>query len=114
MPASTLHKVDLPAAEGPSPTKGPSKELAVLGLVSDQTASAGSVRQRCALTVLIPFFNEAGNIHPLLDECHAALAGVDYEIVCVNDASSAANTRSGFQSNGTHRANRKLPAPYSS
>ena len=38
--------------------------------------------------MLIPFFNEAGNIQPLLDEVHAALAGVDYEIVCVNDCSS--------------------------
>ena len=43
---------------------------------------------RCALTVLIPFYNEEGNVHPLLGECHAALAGVDYEIVCVNDCSS--------------------------
>ncbi len=40
------------------------------------------------LTVLIPFFNEAGNIEPLLGEVHAALAGVDYEVVCVNDCSS--------------------------
>jgi dolichol-phosphate mannosyltransferase len=43
---------------------------------------------RCALTVLIPFYNEAGNIAPLLDEVHTALDGVDYEIVCVNDASN--------------------------
>lgn len=42
---------------------------------------------RRALSVLIPFFNEAGNIQPLVDEVHAALAGVDYEIVCVNDCS---------------------------
>jgi hypothetical protein len=34
--------------------------------------------------VLIPFYNEAGNIQPLIDEVHAALNGVDYEIVCVN------------------------------
>jgi dolichol-phosphate mannosyltransferase len=40
------------------------------------------------LTVLIPFYNEAGNVLPLLEEVHAALAGVDYEVVCVNDASS--------------------------
>ena len=40
------------------------------------------------LTVLIPFFNEAGNIQPLIDEVHAALDGIDYEIVCVNDCSS--------------------------
>ena len=45
-------------------------------------------RPRCALTVLIPFYNEAGNIAPLLDEVHGALNGVDYEVVCVNDASS--------------------------
>jgi len=38
--------------------------------------------------VLIPFYNEAGNIQPLIDEVHAALDGVDYEIVCVNDCSS--------------------------
>jgi dolichol-phosphate mannosyltransferase len=46
--------------------------------------------QRRALSVLIPFFNEAGNIQPLLDEVHAALEGVDYEIVCANDCSSDA------------------------
>jgi dolichol-phosphate mannosyltransferase len=46
--------------------------------------------QRRALSVLIPFFNEAGNIHPLLDEVHAAMDGVDFEIVCVNDCSSDA------------------------
>lgn len=44
----------------------------------------------CSLSVLIPFYNEAGNIHPLLDEVHQALDGVDYEIVCVNDASDDA------------------------
>ena len=40
--------------------------------------------------MLIPFYNEAGNIQPLLDEVHAALDGVDYEIVCVNDCSGDA------------------------
>jgi dolichol-phosphate mannosyltransferase len=40
--------------------------------------------------VLIPFYNEAGNIAPLLDEVHGALAGIDYEVVCVNDCSSDA------------------------
>lgn len=43
-----------------------------------------------ALSVLIPFFNEAGNVHPVIDEVHAVLAGIDFEIVCVNDASSDA------------------------
>ena len=40
------------------------------------------------LTVLIPFYNEAGNIQPLLDEVHGALDGINYEVVCVNDCSS--------------------------
>lgn len=40
------------------------------------------------LSVLIPFYNEAGNVTPLLDEIHAALDGLDYEIICVNDCSS--------------------------
>ena len=43
-----------------------------------------------ALSVLIPFFNEAGNVHPVIDEVHAVLAGIDFEIVCVNDASGDA------------------------
>ena len=40
-----------------------------------------------ALTVLIPFFNEAGNVHPVIDEVHTALSGIEFEVVCVNDAS---------------------------
>jgi dolichol-phosphate mannosyltransferase len=41
------------------------------------------------LCVLVPVFNEAGNIVPLLDEVEAALAGVcRYEIVFVDDGSS--------------------------
>lgn len=46
--------------------------------------------QRRALSVLIPFYNEAGNVLPLLEEVHEALRGLDYEIVCVNDCSSDA------------------------
>jgi dolichol-phosphate mannosyltransferase len=48
---------------------------------------------RCDLTVLIPFYNEAGNIAPLLDEVEAALAGVRHEVVCVDDASTDATRR---------------------
>lgn len=40
-----------------------------------------------ALSVLIPFHNEAGNAAPLIAEIKAALDGIDYEIVCVNDCS---------------------------
>lgn len=43
------------------------------------------------LTVLVPVYNEAGNILPLLDEVEAALSGVcNYEIVFVDDGSSDA------------------------
>lgn len=42
------------------------------------------------LSVLIPFFNEAGNIHPVIEEVRTTLAGIDFEIVCVNDASGDA------------------------
>ena len=42
------------------------------------------------LSVLIPFFNEAGNIHPVIEEVRATLEGIDFEIVCVNDASGDA------------------------
>jgi dolichol-phosphate mannosyltransferase len=39
------------------------------------------------LSVLIPFYNEAGNIIPLLEEVHEALDGIAFEVVCVNDCS---------------------------
>lgn len=42
------------------------------------------------LTVLIPFYNEEGNIFPLLEEVHEALAGIAFDIVCVNDCSDDA------------------------
>tara|TARA_Y100000052_G_scaffold27201_1_gene34142 strand:- start:19386 stop:20114 length:729 start_codon:yes stop_codon:yes gene_type:complete len=37
--------------------------------------------------VLIPFFNEEGNVLPLLEEVTQSLDGLNFEIVCVNDAS---------------------------
>lgn len=42
------------------------------------------------LSVLIPFYNEAGNVHPVIDEVHAALSGVRFEVICVNDCSGDA------------------------
>lgn len=39
------------------------------------------------LSVLIPFYNEEGNVLPLITEVHEQLAGIDFEIVGVNDAS---------------------------
>lgn len=43
-----------------------------------------------ALSVLIPFYNEEGNIIPLLEEVHEALSGIPFEVVCVNDCSADA------------------------
>jgi dolichol-phosphate mannosyltransferase len=39
------------------------------------------------LSVVVPVFNEQGNIEPLLAEIDASLRGVDHEIVYVDDAS---------------------------
>jgi len=39
------------------------------------------------LTVIIPFYNEQGNVLPLLDEVHEKLHGVSFEVICVNDCS---------------------------
>lgn len=46
-----------------------------------------------ALSVLIPFYNEEGNILPLLKEVHEVLAPLDFEVVAVNDCSSDATAR---------------------
>ncbi|MEO0423843.1 MAG: glycosyltransferase family 2 protein [Pseudomonadota bacterium] len=40
-----------------------------------------------ALSVVVPVHNEAGNITPLIEEIHAALAGLPHEIIYVDDAS---------------------------
>lgn len=42
------------------------------------------------ISVLIPFYNEAGNILPLLEEVTTALDGLSYEIIAVDDASTDA------------------------
>lgn len=40
------------------------------------------------LSVLIPFFNEAGNVRRVIEEVHQSLAGIRFELICVNDCSS--------------------------
>lgn len=41
------------------------------------------------LSVLIPFYNEEGNVLPVIEEIHNALDGVmNFEIVCVDDCST--------------------------
>lgn len=42
------------------------------------------------LSVLIPFYNEEGNVFPVLEEVHSALEGIAFEVVCVNDQSADA------------------------
>ena len=41
-----------------------------------------------AVSVVLPAFNESGNLRPLVEEIDAALAGRDYEIVVVDDGST--------------------------
>ncbi len=55
-----------------------------------------------ALSVLIPFFNEEGNVHPVIDEVHEQLAGISFEIVCVNDCSSDATERELAEAKAKH------------
>ncbi|WP_241766987.1 glycosyltransferase family 2 protein [Hyphomonas oceanitis] len=55
-----------------------------------------------ALSVLIPFFNEEGNVHPVIDEIHAALAGIDFEIICVNDCSADATSMELAEAKARH------------
>lgn len=45
------------------------------------------------LSVLIPFYNEAGNIIPLLEEVHDALKDITFEVICVNDCSEDATAQ---------------------
>lgn len=40
------------------------------------------------LTVLIPFYNEAGNVLILLEEVHEQLSGIAFDVVCVDDCST--------------------------
>lgn len=40
------------------------------------------------LSLVIPVFNESQNISPLLEAVRAALKGIDYEVVLVNDGSA--------------------------
>jgi dolichol-phosphate mannosyltransferase len=39
------------------------------------------------LSIVVPLYNEEGNVKPLLDQINNALAEYDYEIVMVDDGS---------------------------
>jgi dolichol-phosphate mannosyltransferase len=61
------------------------------------------------LSVVVPVYNEAGNILPLLDEVAAALSGVvRYEIVFVDDGSSDATAAELAQAQARNPAVRVL------
>jgi cellulose synthase/poly-beta-1,6-N-acetylglucosamine synthase-like glycosyltransferase len=42
----------------------------------------------CSLAIIVPTLNEAGNIRPLLERLEAALCGIAYEVIFVDDDSS--------------------------
>lgn len=50
-----------------------------------------------SLSVLIPFFNEEGNIIPLIEEVHEQLDGIPFEVIGVNDASDDATADELFE-----------------
>jgi len=47
-----------------------------------------SFDDNCDISIVVPIFNEAGNIKALLDEIATALDGEKYEIIAVNDNST--------------------------
>ena len=46
------------------------------------------MKQQPELSVVITLFNEAQNIAPLFARINEALAGIDYEVICVDDGST--------------------------
>ena len=54
-------------------------------------ATSASSGQDLVLSVVVPMYNEAGNIGPFLRRLERALDGLDggYEVVCVDDGSRA-------------------------
>jgi Glycosyl transferase family 2 len=55
----------------------------------DSSASGiGGFLVSCSLAIIVPTLNEAGNIRPLLDRLEAALSGIAYEVIFVDDDSS--------------------------
>lgn len=61
----------------------PSATLPASSAITDQALAAGGVE----LTVIAPTFNERDNVRPLVERLHAALAGVRWEAIFVDDDS---------------------------
>ena len=53
-----------------------------------QNTTKASRKADIDISVLVPVMNEAGNIRPLIDEIVAAMAGRDFEIIYIDDAST--------------------------
>jgi len=59
-------------------------------IAADHKPSMAIPSKSPAVSVVVPVRNEAGNIAPLIGEIAAALEGVDFEVVYVNDGSTDA------------------------
>ncbi len=51
-------------------------------------APPGKTRVAPAITIVVPVYNEAGNLPPLISALAAALSNTEFEVVFVNDGSS--------------------------
>jgi dolichol-phosphate mannosyltransferase len=58
----------------------------------DRTPEVPSAETPPSLSVVVPMHNEAGNAGPLITEVVTALAGIDFEIVTVDDGSADSTT----------------------
>ena len=54
------------------------------------SVSSAALSNPIEISVLVPVMNEAGNIRPLIDEICATMAGRQFEIIYVDDASDDA------------------------
>ena len=47
------------------------------------------------ISIVVPTFNEKGNINPLLERIDKALPGIDYEVIFVDDSTDDKNLLKG-------------------
>lgn len=62
-------------------------EVIALSRQSVQSAMPARMTDPIELTIVVPTFNESGNIQPLVDRLGVALAGIEWEVVFVDDDS---------------------------
>ena len=58
-----------------------------------ETLPLSQIKSMRVLSVVVTVINEEDNIHPLVDEIRNALAGMDYEVVFVDDGSTDATKK---------------------